>query len=155
MRLDQLDSILLKKEPSDGKCDTICSICHDVLAKAERSASKIATQVRASEYEYSDFKLTFSISIRAYVNRLRIVSQAEQALNKEFDKNFNKSSYRAGIDFKEVFKWILSPLIAKELEVPANLEGTFLINCIFYRTANETIEGEETKGDGPIIQTEE
>ena len=31
------------------------------------------------------------------------------------------------LDFKEIFKWIVSPKLAKSLNVNANLDGTFLI----------------------------
>jgi len=34
-------------------------------------------------------------------------------------------------DFREVFKWITSPLIAKEIGKPANLDGVFWVNCSF------------------------
>lgn len=35
------------------------------------------------------------------------------------------------MDFREAFKWILSPKISRAIDVPANLDGTFLINFIF------------------------
>ena len=38
---------------------------------------------------------------------------------------------RAHIGFKEVFKWIVSPIISKALDKPANLEGNFWITCTF------------------------
>ena len=38
---------------------------------------------------------------------------------------------KTNLDFKEVFKWVISPLIAKKLDIPANLDGQFLVNCIF------------------------
>lgn len=107
--------------------------------------------MKASGYEYADFKITFSISIKAHLNRLRIVSKAEQTLGKDFEHNFNKSAYRAGTDFREVFKWIISPILAKQLDVPANLEGSFLINCIFCKTLSKTVvntsSAEESKAD--------
>ena len=105
----------------------------DVLANAELSVPGIAEKVRASGFEYADFKITFSISMMAYLNRLRVVSNAEQTINKDFSSHFNKAAFRGGgnLDFKEVFKWIVSPILAKELSVPANLDGAFLVNCIF------------------------
>ena len=50
----------------------------------------------------------------------------------------NKSQLRGGkFDFKEVFKWVISPILAKELAVQANLDGSFLVNCQFMRAATE------------------
>lgn len=49
----------------------------DVLAKAELAVPGIAEKVRASGFEYADFKITFSISLMAYLNRLRVVGNAE------------------------------------------------------------------------------
>ena len=91
----------------------------------------IAQRVRESGYEYADFKISFSISIQCYLNRLLTIIKAEQAVGKDFSKHTNKSLFRDTLDYKEIFKWIMSPLLSKELEVPANLEGNFHINCIF------------------------
>ena len=44
---------------------------------------------------------------------------------------------KSNLDFKEVFKWITSPLLAKKLGVPANLDGQFLINCTFFDQERE------------------
>ena len=105
----------------------------DVLAKAELTLPVIAAGIRDSGFEYADFKLTFSLSMRAYLNRYLVITQVEQGLGsgKSFTGYFNKASYRGGHDFKEVFKWIMSPLIAREINVQANLEGSFLVNCAF------------------------
>jgi hypothetical protein len=46
-------------------------------------------------------------------------------------KYASKDINRTAIDFKEVYKWIMSPLIARKLNVPANLDGAFLINVNF------------------------
>ena len=35
------------------------------------------------------------------------------------------------LEFKEVFKWIMSPIIANRLGIHPNLEGLFLIHCNF------------------------
>ena len=122
----------------DQPSNTLCTICMDVLAKAEISVPGIAAQVRNSGFEYCDFKLTFSISLRAYLNRMLLITQAEQALSKDFSRHMNKSQLRGGkIDFKEVFKWVVSPILARELAVQANLDGSFHINCQFMRAATE------------------
>ena len=130
-RQSKLDNDLLNLPTQDN--DAICPMCKDVIAKAELSVAKIAQQVRDSGYEHADFKITFSISIRAHLSRLLIIQQAETLTGKTWDsnRNFNKSLFRSGHDYKEVYKWIMSPLLAKELQCPANLEGAFHINCVF------------------------
>ena len=42
---------------------------------------------------------------------------------------------RSALDFNTVFKWILSPLVARAVSAPANLDGAFWVNCNF--TVNE------------------
>ena len=64
------------------------------------------------------------------------MTEAEQKLGLDFKNgtNYDKHIMRSNqLDFKEVFKWIVSPLLAKELGVPANLDGSFLVNCSFLR----------------------
>ena len=73
-----------------------------------------------------------------------MVSHAEHKLQKDFSKHFLKSTFKAELDFKEVFKWIVSPLLAKELGVPANLDGSFHVTCAFLRETCQDAE-EESK----------
>ena len=35
------------------------------------------------------------------------------------------------IEFKEIFKWVCSPLIAESLGIPANMDGLFQIHVSF------------------------
>jgi len=144
-RISKLDGALLEQAPTE---ESTCKICLDVLAKAELAVPGIADQARNSGYEFSDFKITFSISIRANLNRMIVVTRAEQALGKDFFKHFNRGSFRAGQDFKEVFKWIVSPLLARELSVPANMDGSFHINCVFYGEGKTSSSEEESKEPG-------
>lgn len=128
----------------------MCKICLDVLAKAESSVASIASQVKQSGYEYADFKIAFSISIRVSLNRLLMVTRAEASLSKDFSKYFAKATFKFHLDFKEVFKWIVSPLLVRELSIPANLEGTFLVTCAFLKESTEGQvdgEAEEIKGE--------
>jgi hypothetical protein len=90
----------------------------------------LCEKVRAQGFEFRDFKITFSISIVAYVNKIRVLSHAEELLGNKFP-HASKDISRALIDFKEVYKWIMSPLIARELGIHANLDGEFLINVNF------------------------
>ena len=82
-----------------------------------------------------------------------VVTRAEQALGKDFFKHFNRGSFRAGQDFKEVFKWIVSPLLAKELSVPANMDGNFHINCVFHgeSTATSSEEGAKESAEEQLL----
>jgi len=80
------------------------------------------------------------------------VTRAENVLSKDFSRNFNRTSFRAGADFKEVFKWIISPLIAKELSVPANLEGNFHVNCVFHRESSSEEESKELSEEQLMAQ---
>ena len=66
----------------------------------------------------------------AYINKVRVLSEAEERLGTKFP-HASKDISRALIDFKEVYKWIMSPLIARALEIHANLDGEFLINVNF------------------------
>lgn len=143
-RMGKLDTELLQSQTSESdpaknmaeiktNSSAVCAICLDVLTKAELSAAIIAQNVKASGYEYADFKITFSISLRAYLNRLNIITKAESVLAKSFSQHTNKAQYRGSLDFKEVFKWVMSPILTKELGVPANLTGSFLISCVFQR----------------------
>jgi tRNA pseudouridine synthase 10 len=52
---------------------------------------------------------------------------------------YEASGDRASIDFKEVFKWITSPLFAEQLGLPPNLDSQFNIHCLFLE-----------KGDGNL-----
>ena len=91
---------------------------------------KLCEKVRAQGFEFRDFKITFSISIVAYINKIRILSLAEELLGNKFP-HASKDITRSFIDFKEVYKWIMSPLIARELGIYANLDGEYLINVNF------------------------
>ena len=90
----------------------------DVLSKAEEGIASIAAKVRESGFEYADFKIAFSISIEAYLRRLIVLKRAEESLQTDFSKHFDKASLRGSgggnlLDFKEVYKWIVSPLLAQ------------------------------------------
>ena len=133
-RLATLDGILLDEPITEEK---LCEVCLDVLAKAELTIPFIAEKVRESGFEFCDYKIAFSISIRAYLNRMLLVTRAEQSLQKDFSSIFNAESYRGSLDYKEAFKWIVSSLLATEVGAPANLDGNFLVNCNFQVMADE------------------
>ena len=44
---------------------------------------------------------------------------------------------RSTLDFNTVFKWILSPLVSRKVDAPANLDGAFWVNCNFTETETE------------------
>eukprot|EP00347_Sterkiella_histriomuscorum_P020730 403336698 len=95
-----------------------CTICLGVNQFCDNPSNleNVITLVKQQGFEFQDFKITFSISIIAYINKIIAICEAEQ-------KN--------ALDFKEIYKWIMSPKIARRLDVPANLEGTFLVNVNF------------------------
>ena len=101
-----------------------------MLQNVEQLVNKVAQHVQDSGYEYSDYKLTFSISSVAPLKRFYIISNAELEIKEDF-RQFDRKAFRSNLDFKEVFKWIISPHIARKLDIPANLEGSFLVNCTF------------------------
>jgi hypothetical protein len=72
--------------------------------------------------------LNFSISIIAFLNKQKLIFLAEEKLGKLLEGH-SKSLH--SIDFKEVFKWITSPLIAQNLDKSPDLEGNFQIHCMF------------------------
>ena len=52
-------------------------------------------------------------------------------MGRRFSRVGAKEISKGLIDFKEVYKWIMSPLIARKLDVYANLDGEFHINVNF------------------------
>ncbi len=42
-----------------------------------------------------------------------------------------KGEYKTKLDFREIYKWIVSPLVAKRIGVSANLDGVFWVSCNF------------------------
>lgn len=124
----------LGHEPLTG----LCTICRGVLQRCNEHLEEVCAKVAGEGFEFTDFKITFSISIIAYLKRLLIISQTTEELGKPF--KYSQGKDRSVIDFKEIYKWIMSPLIARRLNVPANLDGKFLIHVSF-------AQREETKGE--------
>lgn len=58
---------------------------------------------------------------------------AEEAVGTKFETYERKHN---SLEFKEVFKWIMSPLISNRLGKSVNLDGHFLINCNFSEKEN-------------------
>ena len=72
----------------------------------------IVKQIKASDFEYSDFKITFGQSIILQMNKRMIIKDLEEHLKEDFvGLESQKSTYT--IDYKEVFKWIVSPILAQ------------------------------------------
>ena len=40
------------------------------------------------------------------------------------------------LEFREVFKWVMSPIIAERLQSKVNLDSKFFINCSFSEKTN-------------------
>ena len=95
---------------------------------------KLVEQIKSEGYEFDDFKITFSISVVASLNKLRLVLLAEEQLQTKLE---GVDTRKMSIDFKEVFKWVVSPVLVNALGKPANLGGKFLINVNFSAKADE------------------
>jgi len=89
-----------------------CKICDGVLQNCELYVNQIASEVLSSGFEFADFKISFTISISAYLKRFALISKAEQQLDSTFP-GINKSTVKSNLDFNQIFKWIVSPLLAK------------------------------------------
>lgn len=98
--------------------------------------------IKKEGYEFENFKITFSITIVAYLNKILMLQEAEDKFGRRFPFA-QKDIQRSSIDFKEVYKWIMSPLISKALNVPANLDGKFLVNVNFCKRESQ-MEGDST-----------
>lgn len=94
----------------------------------EQVIDDIVRLVKQSDFEFQDFKITFGVSIVAHLKKQKLMFMAESHFGTKVP------IFEAGalcIDFKEVFKWINSPLLAQRLDESANLEGLFKIHCDF------------------------
>ena len=96
--------------------------------------------MQSSDFEYTDFKISFSISIKAYLRRYLLISRAEEVLQRQFPLADHKAALKQSLDFNTVFKWIVSPHLAKALDKPANLDGRFWVECDFCPTEAATLE---------------
>lgn len=88
----------------------------------------IVRLVKEQDYEFKDFKITFGVSIVAHLKKQKLMFLAESQFGTKVP------IFEAGalcIDFKEVFKWITSPLLVQRLDESANLDGLFKIHCDF------------------------
>ena len=64
---------------------------------------------------------------------------------------FESTGDAFSIDFKEVFKWITSPLICEKLGVPAQMDSKFKVSCSFMGPDPE-IEEEMNKAVQAYLQ---
>lgn len=49
-----------------------------------RHVEALAQKIAEQGFEFDDFKITFSISIIAYIRKILVISEAEEALGKHF-----------------------------------------------------------------------
>lgn len=54
-----------------------CRICDGVLQHCEKFVHEIANHVFDSDFEFADFKFSFTISISAHLKRFLLISKAE------------------------------------------------------------------------------
>lgn len=59
-----------------------CRLCLGVIQYCDtpESINQIISEVERQGFEFQDFKITFSISIVAYINRILLISLAEETL---------------------------------------------------------------------------
>ncbi len=62
----------------------LCSICRGVNQHCDKHLDKLCQKVAEKGFEFEDFKITFSISIISYINKILILSELEQAIGKPF-----------------------------------------------------------------------
>ena len=92
----------------------------------------IQKQVKAADFEFNDFKITFACSVILHMNKRRVIFDAEKHLGKKLEVFEKLTSKNFTIDFREVFKWIVSPLLVSVFDGRfANLDGKFLIHCSY------------------------
>ena len=71
------------------------------------------------------------MSIKISLNRVKLIRQAcVNAKMQNYVDDLLKTTGQA-LNFKEVFKWIVSPIISKDLGKPANLDGNFWMTVSF------------------------
>lgn len=109
--------------------EVLCPLCQGVLQFCDNQdqVDQIIKQVEADNYEANDFKISFTVSIVAALKKFKFKCMAEDKLRTQVPIFEADKSKTTSIDFKEVYKWILSPLIASRLHKPANLHSTFHI----------------------------
>ena len=78
------------------------------------------------------------MSLVASLKKFKYRGLAEDKIGAQVPVFEVDKSKATSIDFKEVYKWILSPLIASRLQKPANLHSNFHIQCTF---SNQSEEG--------------
>ena len=106
-KFELYDAMLAKKRPKlevetmqTPSTSKSCQMCFGVLENCENLVDSIHERVIESGYEFSDFKLTFSLSVQAPLFRHKAISDAEQCLGLQFGKTLKnqeryvKSAYR-------------------------------------------------------------
>lgn len=134
------DTILSQSEAQDASGDKddkdpwLCSVCLGVLQHCDNpeNLENIQKQVKKADFEFNDFKITFACSAVLHFNKRRVIFDAEKHLGKKLEvfEKFQSQNYT--IDFREVFKWIVSPLLVNVFDGrQANLDGKFLVHCSY------------------------
>ncbi|CDW74628.1 trna pseudouridine synthase pus10 [Stylonychia lemnae] len=124
----------------------VCKICLGVnqYCDLDDRIDILVQKIKEQKFEFRDFKITFSISIVAYINKMIYISDAEDKLGIRFPfstKEYNRNS----LDFKEVYKWIVSPILVRKLDVSANLDGSFLINVNFCNRDQNALDNPDSE----------
>ena len=67
-----------------AQSEALCSVCQGVNQHCHRHVETLAQKIAEQGFEFDDFKITFSISIIAYIRKILVISEAEEALGKPF-----------------------------------------------------------------------
>ena len=71
-----------------------------------------------------------------HLNKLKIIFEAEDAIGSKFSPVEVKQG-NMSLEFREVFKWVMSPINSKKLDSRVNLDSKFFINCTFAEKKDE------------------
>ena len=69
----------------DNVIDSFCPVCQGVLQNCDQSKSivTVCDLTQKEDFEYTDFKLTFNISVIATLNKIRAIFQAEDNIGQK------------------------------------------------------------------------
>ena len=61
-----------------------CTVCQGANQNCDKHLETLIKKIADLKFEYENFKITFSISIIAYIRKILVISEAEESLGKTF-----------------------------------------------------------------------
>ncbi|CAH2253603.1 tRNA pseudouridine synthase Pus10 isoform X1 [Pelobates cultripes] len=106
-----------------------CNLCLGILQHLSEAqfVKEIFQKVNSAGYEYKDFVFSVSLPAQLSVREYSAWLQAKQEMGKQ-GRSFDKADI---VQLKEAYKWIIHPLIAKELGVQAVSKSLFEVAVVF------------------------